>query len=241
MEQNKLTPKQKAKAIIHLAVIALFGVAMIVCLCQAISCEGDRRGKKEKEDVYNPKNKDHKEPTRSYSKLLNDLQEKQIVAAEKNGIKGKFTREDLASGKFDVVHVKTCNHYVVEHLTHSSPYLVPKAATLLDDLGKAFQDSIYNRGYNRKHRFIVTSVTRTQEDVKKLAQTNVNATENSCHCYGTTFDISYARFERPATHAIEDNDKLYDILMQVALDFRTKKRCYVKWERKQKCLHITVR
>lgn len=241
MDENRLTPKQKALAILHLAVIALFGAALVICLCQVVSCKGDKTAKKEKEDAYNPHNKDHREPTRSYSKLLNDLQETQIEAARANGINKPFTRADLASGQIDVVRIETGKRYVVDPLTHSSPYLVPKAAQLLDDLGKAFQDSIYKRGYNRNHRFIVTSVTRTREDVEKLSRTNVNATENSCHCYATTFDISYSRFERPAEHAIADDSKLYDILMQVALDFRTAKRCFVKWEHRQKCLHITVR
>lgn len=236
---NRLSKKQKTLAIAHTVVIGIFVVCLLACLWQAVSCRGNKST--DKEDVYNPNNKDHREPTRSYSKLLNDLQETQIKAAEANGIKGEFSREDLASGKYDVTRIETCKRYVVDRLTHSSPYLVPKAARLLDDMGKAFQDSIYQRGYNRNHRFIVTSVTRTREDVKNLSGRNVNATENSCHCYATTFDITYTRFDCPASHAIEDTNKLYDILMQVAYDFRQDKRCYVKWERRQKCLHITVR
>lgn len=239
-----MNKQQKAQALTHLVLIALIAVGLIFSAVRMfVSCDGSEKEPREKveKDVYNPNNKDHREPRRSYSQILTDLQDVQIVAAEKNGIKESFSREDLASGKYDVKHIATCRHYVVDELTHSSPYLVPKAATLLDDMAVAFQDSIYLRGYDRRHRFIVTSVTRTRDDVKNLTRGNVNATENSCHCYATTFDITYTRFDRPSSHVINDDNKLYDILMQVASDFREEGRCYVKWEHRQKCLHITVR
>ena len=92
----------------------------------------------------------------------------------------------------------------------------------------------------QRHRIIVTSVTRTRDDVQRLARQNVNATENSCHCYGTTFDITYVRFDKPEAHVAND-DKLKDVLMQSVYDLQRKGRCYVKYERKQNCLHITVR
>lgn len=244
MSKGKLNRQQKAHAITHLVLIALMAVGLIFSAVNMfVSCDGSEGISYEKveKDVYNPNNKDHREPRRSYSRILTDLQDVQIIAAQKNGINESFSREELASGKYDVKRIATCRHYVVDELTHSSPYLVPKAATLLDDMATAFQDSIYLRGYDRRHRFIVTSVTRTREDVRKLSRGNVNATENSCHCYATTFDITYTRFDRPSSHFIHDDNKLYDILMQVASDFRDKGRCYVKWERQQKCLHITVR
>lgn len=244
MSKGGLNKKQKAQALTHLVIVGLIAVGLIFSAVRMfISCNGNNNGEHERvnKDIFNPNNKDHREPTRSYSTILTDLQDVQIVAAQKNGINEPFSREDLTSGKYDVKHITTCRHYQVDELTHSSPYLVPKAAKLLDDMAVAFQDSIYLRGYDRRHRFIVTSVTRTQEDVAKLTRSNVNATENSCHCYATTFDITYTRFDRPSSHAINDDNKLYDILMQVASDFRDKGRCYVKWEHRQKCLHITVR
>ena len=95
-------------------------------------------------------------------------------------------------------------------------------------------------------QFIVTSVLRTRHDVARLQQYNGNATENSCHLYGTTFDISYTRYaplhvpgERQG-RAVRD-DTLKYILSEVLNDARQQGRCYVKYERKQKCFHITVR
>ena len=45
------------------------------------------------------------------------------------------------------------------------------------------------------HKIIVTSVMRSKADVGKLRNTNDNATQNSCHLYGTTFDICYNRYK----------------------------------------------
>lgn len=42
------------------------------------------------------------------------------------------------------------------------------------------------------HSIIVTSVLRTGSSVKKLRKSNGNASANSAHVYGTTFDGIYA-------------------------------------------------
>ena len=85
----------------------------------------------------------------------------------------------------------------------------------------------------------MTSVLRTEEDVKKLKRVNGNASTNSCHCNATTIDISYVRFD-------DDEDKPrggYELrwaLAQSLHELREAGRCYVKIERKQYCYHITV-
>ncbi len=126
----------------------------------------------------------------------------------------------------------------------SIPYLVPRAAVLLNDIGRALLDSLQLKGVPA-HQLIVTSVLRTQEDVAKLRNYNRNATENSCHLYGTTFDICYNRYrtvEAPGEkrRAVR-NDTLKWILSEVLNDMRKQERCYVKYEVKQGCFHITVR
>lgn len=185
-------------------------------------------------------NTDHKEPFRHYDRIFNDLQDVQIKAAMKNGLSGPITKEQAENSR-QLVPIETCKYYSVDKLTHSIPYLVPSAAQLVEDMGKAFQDSLYNRGYNRNHKFIVTSVLRTEETVKQLRRTNGNATENSCHCYGTTVDIAYFRYDVPETGTVAEQEKLRQILFQVAYDMRNAGRCYVKYEKQQSCLHITVR
>ena len=190
---------------------------------------------------YNPNLSDRRDPYRNYPRIFNDLNDTQLVAAHANGTPRPLTIEELEVGMYGLQHITTNKLYKVDPLTHSAPYLVPKAKQLLDDLGEAFQDSLYNRGYDRRHRFIVTSVYRTQDHIKRLRRSgNVNASQNSCHQYGTTIDITYVRFDKPEEHRAND-PKLLQLLMQTVYDMHQANRCYVKYERKQSCLHITVR
>lgn len=54
-------------------------------------------------------------------------------------------------------------------------------------------DSLSCKGLN-PNQIIVTSVLRTADDVKRLRRRNGNASANSAHAFGTTFDVSYRRF-----------------------------------------------
>ena len=189
----------------------------------------------------NPDLKDRRDPYRNYPRIFNDLNDIQLVAARANGTPHTLTVEELEVGKYGLKRIETNELYKVDPLTHSAPYLVPKAKDFLDELGEAFQDSLYNRGYDRRHRFIVTSVYRTENHIKRLRRSgNVNASKNSCHQYGTTVDITYVRFDKPEEHCAND-PKLLQLLMQTVYDMHQAGRCYVKYERKQSCLHITVR
>lgn len=185
-------------------------------------------------------NHDHREPGRNYSSIFSDLNDVQLAAAQANGI-SSFMNFDEARRSSRLRQIESCDLYHIQDLTHSIPYLVPKAKDLLEDMGRAFQDSLYNRGYSRDHRITVTSVLRTPESVKKLQKTNVNSSSNSCHCYGTTIDISYRTFQAPRKGRKASVEKMNQILMQVAYDMRNQGRCYVKYEKQQTCLHITVR
>lgn len=190
---------------------------------------------------HDPLLKDRKDPYRNYSRIFNDLNDIQLEAARANGTERPLSIEELAVGKYGLQHIESNKLYKVDPLTHSAPYLVPKAKDFLDDLGEAFQDSLFNRGYDRRHRFIITSVYRTQDHIKKLRRSgNVNASSNSCHQYGTTIDISRMRFDKPSENFANDM-KLQQLLYQTVYDMHKADRCYVKYEHKQACLHITVR
>ena len=136
------------------------------------------------------------------------------------------------------VYVGESPYYHVDKLRSSIPYLVPRAAVLLQDIGQAFYDSLYAKGVPM-NQLIVTSVLRTMDDVKKLQRHNGNATDNSCHLYGTTFDICYNRYH-PVAQAVR-NDTLKWVLSEVLRDMRESQRCYIKYEVKQGCFHMTVR
>lgn len=181
----------------------------------------------------------------SYKRSFNDLNDVQLVAAKKLGIRPLETREDAEREKGRLQEIQPCERYGMDSLTHSIPFLVPKAAALLDTIGVNFLDSLEAKGLN-PNRIIVTSVLRTKSDVKRLRIRNSNASVNSCHSYGTTFDVSWKRFEKvedPDGRPMQDvnADTLKLVLSEVLRDLRKSDRCYVKYELKQGCFHITVR
>ncbi len=110
---------------------------------------------------------------------------------------------------------------------------------LLQDIGRTFMDSLQVKGLPL-HRIVVTSVLRTEEDVTRLRRSNHNATEQSCHLYGTTFDINYNLYNPVGSKSAPD-DKLKFVLSEVLDDLRQQGRCYIKYEVRQPCFHITVR
>jgi len=106
-------------------------------------------------------------------------------------------------------------------------------------------DSLYSKRIPL-HKFLVSSVLRTESDVANLSRNNVNATQRSCHMFGTTFDISYNLYytvsnpDGPRRREVR-NDSLKMVLSEVLRDARREGRCYVRYEVKQPCFHITVR
>ena len=142
----------------------------------------------------------------------------------------------------EMEEIETNEYYEVEKLTHSIPYLIPSAAQLLEDIGHNFQDSLRNLNAS-VYKIKVTSVTRTVDDVKNLKKRNTNSSQNSAHRYGTTFDVSWARYTKvdESDTLNIDKDRLKMVLAMVLRDLKREERCYVKHERKQGCFHITVR
>ena len=175
---------------------------------------------------------------RNYKESFPDSQAVQIVAAEQWGVRPVKNREDAEMRKKELVYVGASPYYHVDPLYSSIPYLVPRAAVLLEDIGKAFYDSLYVKGVPL-NQLIVTSVLRSESDVEKLRRRNGNATERSCHLFGTTFDICYNRYH-PVTQSVRD-DTLKWVLCEVLRDMREQGRCYIKYEVKQGCFHMTVR
>lgn len=181
----------------------------------------------------------------SYKRSFGDLNDVQLAAARRIGIRPISSREAAVDLDGDLKEIVSGEHYDVDSLTHSIPFLVPRAAALLDTIGVNFLDSLENKGLN-PNKIIVTSVLRTKDDVKKLRRTNGNASLNSCHFYGTTFDVSWKRFskvEDPDGRPMQDvgADTLKLVLSEVLRDLREAERCYVKYELKQGCFHITTR
>ena len=181
----------------------------------------------------------------SYSKAFPDSNDVQYAVATQLGVSSVSNREEAEKRKMELVYMAANPYYYVDPLRNSIPYLVPKAAVLLNDIGRNFYDSLYVKGIPL-HQFIVTSVLRSEEDLENLKKVNHNVSENSCHLYGTTFDIGYNRYKTvedpdgPHRRIVSD-DTLKWVLSEVLRDLREQERCYVKYEKKQGCFHITVR
>ena len=196
--------------------------------------------------IKNPPKKFHRiMSVPSFKTCFPDSNDLQLIAAERWGVSPVRNRADAEERKKELVYIGASPYYHVDPLRQSIPYLVPRAAVLLQDIGQAFFDSLYVKGVPL-HKFIVTSVLRSEEDVARLRRFNGNATENSCHLYGTTFDICYNRYKTvedpdgPPRRPVR-NDSLKYILSEVLRDMREHGRCYIKYEVKQGCYHMTVR
>ncbi len=181
--------------------------------------------------------------TFSYKKQFNDNQSRQIRAAQALGLSAPLrNREEAQHERRHLREVRSCDNFIVDELTHSVPYLVPKAADELQRIGEGFGD-ILARNDLPHYRFHVSSVLRTEDDVRRLQKSgNINSVTRSCHCYGTTFDLTYTDFEktsRTGDYMTPDNLKL--VLAQVLLNEQRAGRIYVKYEWQQACFHITVR
>ena len=180
-----------------------------------------------------------------YAKCFPDINDVQLATAQRLGVAPVADRAAAEHSKDKLVYIGNNPYYFVKKLYNSIPYLVPRAQLLLTKIGRNFLDSQYVK-HVRPSLIMVTSITRTKKDVADLRRFNGNASENSCHCYGTTFDISYNKY-----HAVQDpdlppvhqtrNDTLKFILSEVLNDLRKQGLCYVKYEVKQGCYHITTR
>ncbi len=182
----------------------------------------------------------------SYAECFPDVQDVQIVAARRWGVRPVLNRKEAERRRRELVYIGASPFYSLdEKMIHSIPYLVPRASHLLTHIARSYMDSLYQKGIPL-HQIIVTSVLRTQDDVLRLQQSNGNATEQSCHLFGTTFDICYNRFttvshpDGPERRPVQ-NDTLKWVLSEVLRDVRQQGRCYIKYEVKQGCFHITVR
>lgn len=178
------------------------------------------------------------------NRIFRDGNNVHLATASKIGINPLASRDGISDASRELVAIDAecyAESFVLDKLTHSTPHLVPEAAALLEEIGYAFQDSLRNK-HKTEYRVIVTSVLRTDADIKSLSRRNINSIPDSPHRYATTIDISYARFSK-IDEAAEDVSE-YDlkaVLTEVLRDFRGLGRCYVKYEVKQGCFHITAR
>ena len=90
------------------------------------------------------------------------------------------------------------------------------------------------------------SPTIALECVKQVIMQGKISASGKSYCYATTFDITYARYDKIMFRKFRwcesvDKDTLKYVLGEVLRDLRKQNKCYVKYEVKQRCFHITTR
>lgn len=226
-----------------LAILSVMIVAVLVVLCYAIPIGQDNSHK-----ASTPEQRIKVRGGTSYLNSLyrfKDVNDTQIVAAQQFGIEPLSTRAGVDSIASQLIKIESSNAFKLDSLTHSVPYLTPSASELLNTIATNFQMKLQQQGL-AQYQFIVTSLLRTSDDVRKLRRVNRNAVRNSCHMYGTTFDIAYNCFEKvDSLPDFEGNDASHKVLIntlgETLKELRDANRCYVKFERGQPCYHITTR
>ena len=176
----------------------------------------------------------------SLRKVFNDSNYIHLGVARKYGITPIMKLSDAWNLKVPVIRVVPTETYYIDKLTYSLPYLVPRAKKLLDDIAQTWKDSLTARG-GGDYRLKVTSMLRTPATIKKLRRRNTAAVDSSAHQYGTTFDISFVKFVCDNPSTLRTAEDLKNLLAEVLYDLREEGRCYVKYEHKQGCFHITTR
>ena len=180
-----------------------------------------------------------------FNRCFPDSNNLHIATAMRLGVKPVQDRRMAEKNKTELVYVGNSPYYHVKKLYNSIPYLVPSAALLLEHIARTFHDSLYIKGIPL-NTLMITSLLRTEDDVAALRRHNGNASDNSAHRYGTTFDIAYNKYvmvQDPALPKVRPvrDDTLKYVLSEVLKQAREQGLCYVKYERHQGCYHITVR
>lgn len=176
-----------------------------------------------------------------YASLFRDLNEEHLAMGKKVGLDEPLKSRAEIPGTSGLVKIHDNDLYVLYGLTFSSPYLTRGAAQELHDIAQAFRDSLRNKNL-LEYKLVVTSVLRTEEDVAKLRRSgNANASANSSHCYGSTFDVAYTRYyKEDESEAFMQPFELTKVLGEVLLDRKKAGKCLVKYEKVEHCFHITA-
>jgi len=176
----------------------------------------------------------------AYAKVFDDVNETHLDKAKLVGLK-KIPEKRDAINTSQLVQITDSDFLVLDNLRYSVPYLTSSAARELNHIARAFHDSLTSKKFPL-YKLVVSSVLRTEEDVTRLRKSgNPNASDNSAHCYGTTFDITYTRYHRDVeTDEFMQPFELTKVLAEVLRDEKAAGRILAKYEKKEHCFHITA-
>jgi uncharacterized protein YcbK (DUF882 family) len=180
---------------------------------------------------------------KEYSRRLNDRLLDYAAAARAGGITPCKNDEEIrklaSTGR--LVKVSGTSSYIVDRLTHSSPYLTRDGKEVLDEIGRRFREKTSEKGLY-KAKFIITSMTRKTENMRLLRRNNSNASVNSPHQYGNAFDITYKRFiVRKIVMTNCDHKFMKEALAEIIYEMKREGKCWATYERNQNCFHVVAR
>jgi Family of unknown function (DUF5715) len=178
-----------------------------------------------------------------FNRKLNDKIVDYLEAAKLKGITpckdDNDLRKRISEGR--LVKVSSGKSYIIEKMTFSYPFITGESKMLLDEIARRFSEKCAQNGLNGV-KFYVTSMTRRIDNVKSLRRHNGNASQNSPHLFGNTFDLSYKRFvARKWVLTNCDKKFLKEALAEVIWQLRTENRCWATHEKMQSCYHVVAR
>lgn len=176
----------------------------------------------------------------SYSARLKDKMPAYIKTVERTGITPCRNAKDIETRR-DLYKIEEGRYYTIDRLDYSHAYLSEKGRALLEHIEDDFGKKLASTDLHDS-RFILTSLTRTKENVRHLRRNNGNASDRSAHMYGGCFDITYTRFKN-GSKKLTANDvyRLKETLAQVIFELKENGECWAVTEKKQPCFHVVSR
>ncbi|HNS33183.1 MAG TPA: DUF5715 family protein [bacterium] len=195
--------------------------------------------------------------------MLNDAH---LAKARELGVSGIENMDDLYAEieKGRLVPLYENRFWRIRELKNSVPYVTPDTLRLLEDIGKRFHENLEKENLP-VFRFTISSVLRTRQQHERLMRINRNASRTiSSHEFGTSVDIAFRDFDYSAatpllfrrltdTHTKENFRKedfdrlgiqfspiLKTILARTIIELQNEGKCYVIFERRVSCFHVTL-
>lgn len=186
-----------------------------------------------------------KEEMRALKKFTNQYHQeeaqnspvKEVISSKKYFLENQADIED----SYELEKIEDTETFIVSKLTHSIPWVTSYTKSFLELLGERMEDSFASIEV-LPYRYVLTSITRTENDQKRLRKSNLNATQNeSSHFYGVSIDISQTRFAMPESRKSVYSYRLRNLIARELIKLQEEGHCYVVLENREKCFHITVR
>ena len=180
------------------------------------------------------------EVSKTYSSKLNDKMSEYIDEVKRVGVPPCLSIIDIKAEK-RLHRIKAGRNYLIDNLDYSHPYLSTEGKALLDKIDAEFGSSIEGTDLQGS-RFILTSLTRTKENVTNLKKININASDRSAHMYGGCFDITYRRFDNKNKN-LDANDlyRLKETLAEIIYKLMQQDKCWATKEKREPCFHVVSR